>query len=102
MLFRSDEDFRERKLLADGLLGNVRLATDLTWGRMQRNKADSTVIDGGIDLGQTDYLKVIATDAAGLPQFDPAQIRRLQKDLRGLVPVPVGLPQAVNVSALLN
>ncbi len=97
-----DEDFRERKLLADGLLGNVRLATDLTWGRMQRNKADSTVIDGGIDLGQTDYLKVIATDAAGLPQFDPAQIRRLQKDLRGLVPVPVGLPQAVNVSALLN
>jgi hypothetical protein len=57
---------------------------------------------GGIDLGQGNYLKVVATDAAGMPQFDPVQIQQLQKDLRGLVPVPVGVPQAVDMKALLG
>ncbi|MBF0520477.1 MAG: hypothetical protein HQK92_12240 [Nitrospirae bacterium] len=62
---------------------------------------DST-ITGGIDLGSGNYLKVISTDAAGMPQFDPAQIQQLQKDLSGLVPVPVGVPQPVNLRPLLG
>ncbi|MBF0330721.1 MAG: hypothetical protein HQL17_02200, partial [Candidatus Omnitrophica bacterium] len=57
---------------------------------------------GGIDLGQGNYLKVIATDAAGMQQFDPAQLQQFQKDLRGIVPVPVGVPQSVNMQVLLG
>ncbi len=49
-----------------------------------------------------DYLKVVGTDAAGMPQFDPAQLMQLQKDLRGIVPVPVGGPQPVNLRPLLG
>lgn len=52
-------------------------------------------VQGGIDLGQGDYLKVVGTTAAGLPLFDPVQLMQWQKDLRGLVPVPVGVPQPV-------
>ncbi len=59
-------------------------------------------IQGGIDLGQGDYLKVIGTDASGMPKFDPAQLIQLQKDLRGIVPVPVGVPQPVNLKPLLG
>ena len=59
-------------------------------------------VQGGIDLGQGDYLKVVGTDAAGMPQFDPAQLMQLQKDLRGIVPVPVGGPQPVNLRPLLG
>ena len=57
---------------------------------------------GGIDLGQGNYLKVIATGAAGIPQFDPVQLKQLQKDLRGIIPVPVGVPVPVNVRPLLG
>ena len=52
-------------------------------------------VQGGIDLGQGEYLKVVGTTAAGLPQFDLVQLMQWQKDLRGLVPVPVGVPQPV-------
>lgn len=57
---------------------------------------------GGIDIGHGNYLKVIATDAAGVPSFDPVQIQQLQKDLRGLIPVPVGGAQPVNWRSLLG
>ncbi len=63
---------------------------------------DAGKVKGGIDLGQGDYLKVVGTDAAGMPQFDPAQLMQLQKDLRGIVPVPVGGPQPVNLRPLLG
>jgi hypothetical protein len=59
-------------------------------------------LKGGIDLGHGDYLKVISTDAAGMPQFDPAELLKLQKDLRGIIPVPVGVPQPLNVRPLLG
>ncbi|GEM_PF-2749648 len=59
-------------------------------------------VQGGIDLGQGDYLKVVGTDAAGLPQFDPAQLMQFQKDLRGFVPVPAGFPQPVNIRPLMG
>ena len=50
---------------------------------------------GGIDLGQGDYLKVVGTDAAGMVRVDRAEILRLQQDLRGFVPIPVGNPYPV-------
>jgi hypothetical protein len=37
-----------------------------------------------------------------MPQFDPAEIQELQKDLRGIMPVPVGVPQPVNMRSLLG
>ncbi len=63
---------------------------------------DAAQAKGGIDLGQGNYLKVIAMDEAGMPKFDPAQLQKLQKDLRGIVPVPVGVPQPVNLRPLLG
>ncbi|MFH0755024.1 MAG: hypothetical protein V2A70_10715 [Candidatus Omnitrophota bacterium] len=63
---------------------------------------DEKKVQGGIDLGAGNYLKIIATDAAGMPEFDPVQIQQIQKDLRGLVPVPVGVPQPVNLRPLLG
>jgi hypothetical protein len=59
------------------------------------------VVQGGIDLGQGNYLKVMATDAAGIPSFDPRQLMQFQKDLRGIVPIPVGGPQQVSLEALI-
>ncbi|MEI8010978.1 MAG: hypothetical protein WCI27_00665 [Candidatus Omnitrophota bacterium] len=50
---------------------------------------------GGIDLGQGEYLRIVGTDAAGMPRFDPADILRMQKDLRGLMPIPLGMPRPV-------
>ncbi len=64
--------------------------------------ADKAQDLGGIDLGQGNYLKVIATGTAGVPQFDPAQLKQLQKDLRGVIPVPVGVPVPVSVRPLLG
>ena len=55
-----------------------------------------------MDHGQGNDLKVIATGAAGIPQFDPVQLKQLQKDLRGIIPVPVGVPVPVNVRPLLG
>jgi hypothetical protein len=66
------------------------------------NNAGDDAATGGIDLGHGNYLKVVGTDAAGMPQFDPAQLMQLQKDLRGIVPVPVGAPQPVNVRPLFG
>ncbi|MFH0753860.1 MAG: hypothetical protein V2A70_04780 [Candidatus Omnitrophota bacterium] len=63
---------------------------------------DNAASYGGIDLGNGDYLKVIAKDALGMPQFDPAQMLQLKADLKGFVPVPVGMPQPVNLRPLLG
>ena len=71
-------------------------------GFMNTDNAEVKDIQGGIDLGQGDYLKVIGTDAAGMPKFDPAQLIQLQKDLRGIVPVPIGGMQPVNLKPLLG
>ncbi len=57
---------------------------------------------GGIDLRNGEYLKVIDKDASGLPVFDPAQIQKLKQDLRGFVPVPIGVPQPVDLRQLLG
>ncbi len=67
-----------------------------------QDKAEAKDIQGGIDLGQGDYLKVVWTDAAGMPTFDPAEILQLQKDLRGIVPVPMSGPQPVDLKPLLG
>jgi hypothetical protein len=62
---------------------------------------DNKLVQGGIDLGQGDYLKVIATDTAGMPAFDPAQLMQLKKDLRGIIPVPLGVAQPVDLGSLI-
>ncbi len=37
-----------------------------------------------------------------MPVFDPAQIQKLKQDLRGFVPVPIGVPQPVDLRQLLG
>ena len=69
-------------------------------GRVKADQAQ--MMQGGIDLGQGGYLNILATDAAGMPHFDPAQVQKLQKDLRGIIPVPVGVPHPVSVGPLLG
>jgi hypothetical protein len=81
-------------------LAGIILHFNAAW--LARSSVAQKQTQGGIDLGQGNYLKVIATDAAGMPQFDPAEIQELQKDLRGIMPVPVGVPQPVNMRSLLG
>ncbi len=64
-------------------------------GDMSSSNNKITPNTGGIDLGQGDYLKVVGTDAAGMVRVDRAEILRLQQDLRGFVPIPVGNPYPV-------
>jgi hypothetical protein len=65
---------------------------------METAKAAPT---GGIDLGNGDFMKVIETDPAGMPVFDPASVQKFKQDLRGLVPVPIGVPRPVEIQSLL-
>ncbi|MFH0753228.1 MAG: hypothetical protein V2A70_01530, partial [Candidatus Omnitrophota bacterium] len=91
----------------EGGVFNIPLGQDMSGWRVLGSAGAGIGVDypqlkGGIDLGQGDYLKVISRNVLGVPQFDPAQIVRFQQDLLGIVPVPVGVPQAVNVRPLLG
>ncbi|NTV30128.1 MAG: hypothetical protein HGA80_08625 [Candidatus Omnitrophica bacterium] len=95
----SNPDIRARAvLLAAGQLK----ASDQAQTRATNKTDKMATPTGGIDLGHGEYLKVTGTDASGMPKFDPVQILRLQKDLRGIVPVPVSGPQPVNLRPLFG
>ncbi len=79
---------------------NETLSEEPAYLRAQKDAAE--FVKGGIDLGTGNYLTVIARDAAGMPQFDPAQLKALQHDLRGIVPVAVGAPVPADLQLLLG
>ncbi|MBF0593415.1 MAG: hypothetical protein HQL22_00450 [Candidatus Omnitrophica bacterium] len=100
------EDELSRHFLGVGRLTLQKIKDFLKRGgcSLRRNNSSNAqnVVEGGIDLGNGDYLQVIDRDPAGIPVFDPARISQFKQDLRGFTPIPVGLPQPVSLSTLLN